>query len=347
MTTITRVHRSGINDVWDKLHDADPLASPFQSRRWARTMRSLGWWRDTAIAVSFSDGVDAVLPGMTYRVVPSRWAPRLSWPRYWGEATPLWNAPPERVHIRLLLDLLARERSVLTRLSTGPTNGQAFTDVEPGDWQRVLRRSHVIDLSQGFEAVHAGFSKSIRYEQRRALRRGVEVRSSTSGALVEPLLEVFDKAIPRWAGKQHEPPLLTRLRAHRRDSARKVRAIVREMGRDCLLTLATHQGRPVGTSLALRGRNPEALLAPVDPDVGLKLGASQVIYTDVVEDLCADGSGVFNLGESGFDGGLAQYKERYGAVPVDHVDLHRERVPLSAVERVTKDAVKRVIGFED
>lgn len=347
MTTITRVHRSGIDDVWDKLHDADPLASPFQSRRWAGTMRSLGWWRDTAIAVAFSDGVDAVLPSVTYRAVPSRWAPRLSWPRYWGEATPLWSAPPERDHVRLLLDLLGRERSVLTRLSTGPTNGQVLVDVEPGDWHRVLRRSHVIDLRPGFEAVHGGFSKSIRYEQRRSLRRGVEVRSSTAGDLVEPLLDVYGKAIARWSDKQHEPRLLTRLRAHRRDSARKIRAIARGMGQECLLTVATHEGRPVGASLALRGRNPEALLAPIDPRVGLKLGASQVIYTDVVEDLCADGAGVFNLGESGFDGGLAQYKERYGATAVDHVDLYRERLPFTEVERVAKDAVKRVIGFED
>lgn len=347
MTSITRVRRDDIDDLWDKLYEADPLASPFQSRRWSLTMRSLGWWRATSLAVGFSDGVEALVPSATYRMTPSRWAPRLSWPRYWGEANPLWNAPPGREHVGLLLDLLAGERSVVTRLSTGPTNGQVFTDVEPGDWLRVLRRSHVINLARGFDAVQADFARSIRYEARRAGRRGVEVTSSTDGALVEPLLEMIDAAILRWSAKQNEPPVLTRVRAHRRDSARKIRAIARVMGQDCLVTIASHEGRPIGASLALRGRNPEALLAPIDPVRGLKLGASQVIYTDVMRDLCADRSRMFNLGESGFDGGLSHYKERYGAVAADHVDLYSERLPLTAAEQIVKNAVKRVIGFED
>lgn len=347
MTRIARVQRDGIERLWDDLYELDPVASPFQSRRWARTMVSMGYWRPAAMAVSFTDGLDAVVPAVTYRLVPGRPAPRLSWPRYWGEAPPLWSGAPDTGHVRGLLRLLADEPAIMTRLSTGPINGSPFAASSGADWHVMLRRSHVIDLSEGFEAAQANFSKGIRYEARRAGRRGVEIRHATDGSLADELIGAFDAAIPRWADKQHEPVWLTRVRGRRRDSPRKIRAIARGMGQDCLLTIATLHGRAIGGSLALRGRNPEALLNPIDPVEGLKAGASQAIYSEVVRVMCEDKGAWFNLGESGFEGGLATYKERYGAVARDHVDLYRERLPFTATEQFAKNVVKRLVGFQD
>lgn len=116
---------------------------------------------------------------------------------------------------------------------------------------------------------------------------------------------------------------------------------------DCTVGVARLEGEPVGAPVLLRRRNLGKALTPVEPVRGLRSHAAQALDIDVLREVSADGSSVLNLGESDFDGGLSTYKESLGAHPVDHVDLVRERIPVSGAEEALKKAVKRVVGFRE
>ena len=59
------------------------------------------------------------------------------------------------------------------------------------------------------------------------------------------------------------------------------------------------------------------------------------------------GSHTYNMGESGQSDGISFFKERFGAVAIDHSEYHIERLPITQANRLMRDGVKRLIGFRD
>ncbi len=66
-----------------------------------------------------------------------------------------------------------------------------------------------------------------------------------------------------------------------------------------------------------------------------------------IEEMLASGSSRYHMGESGRSDGIAGFKEKFGARPVDHHEYRFERLPLTSSVDLAKRAVKRTIGFHD
>ena len=62
---------------------------------------------------------------------------------------------------------------------------------------------------------------------------------------------------------------------------------------------------------------------------------------------CELGCTAYHLGESGQSASLAQYKEKFGARPVDYAELRMERLPYTRTDQAARSAVKKVLGFRD
>lgn len=75
--------------------------------------------------------------------------------------------------------------------------------------------------------------------------------------------------------------------------------------------------------------------------------ANYLLQRLAIEDACAAGCRHYHMGETGESKPLAQFKTRFGAQPYSYAEYHLERVPLMAVDRTVRTAVKRLIGFRD
>jgi hypothetical protein len=85
----------------------------------------------------------------------------------------------------------------------------------------------------------------------------------------------------------------------------------------------------------------------MDRELAHPLHAVPLLYRLAIEEACATGCRTFDAGESSPGSSLATFKEGFGAENFSSPRYVRERLPVSAVERGLRTAVKRVIRFED
>ena len=85
----------------------------------------------------------------------------------------------------------------------------------------------------------------------------------------------------------------------------------------------------------------------MDADVAGPTRANDLLHRRAIEDACAAGCDSYHMGETGQSSSLAQFEERFGAVPVDHGEHFGERLPLHRVDQAARRVVKRLVGFRD
>ncbi len=167
------------------------------------------------------------------------------------------------------------------------------------------------------------------------------------------MIDVFHSAlympsIDRWAERQREPKALARLRAGRRDPLRKVQTISNRLGRQFRLYLASVGGVPAAGCVVLWGpHNAHYTLGAMDYDVARESYAAYAAQWAAIRDACDDGFRWYQMGESGQNVPLSQFKQSLGAEPIDYAEYRIERLPLLAVDRTVRNAAKRAIGFKD
>jgi hypothetical protein len=76
-------------------------------------------------------------------------------------------------------------------------------------------------------------------------------------------------------------------------------------------------------------------------------GANFLLHKVAIQAACDAGCASYHMGESGRSRGLGFFKSRFGAEPHPYQEYRLERLPLTAVDRAMRSAVKRVIGFRD
>jgi lipid II:glycine glycyltransferase (peptidoglycan interpeptide bridge formation enzyme) len=85
----------------------------------------------------------------------------------------------------------------------------------------------------------------------------------------------------------------------------------------------------------------------MDKELAGPTRANYLLHRLAIEDACAAGCHHYHMGETGASKSLAQFKTRFGAHPYPYAEYHLEMVPVTAVDRAMRSAVKRVIGFTD
>lgn len=332
---------------WRRVHAADREALISQSPMWTDAICAGGGWEDASRLYRFPSGLTAVVP-----LVRRRRERRLGlvleagMPASWNMGGIVLDRLASPAETDAILAELASRRAAQIRIRPNPLQESLWHGRAPRA-QRITRRAHVIDLDGGEEAVWARFRSQSRRGVRKATRSGVEIEVDTTGRLIPVFLGLQAIAVERWATQQNEPLLLARWRARRRDTLASLSRMAAHLGEACRVWVARHEGRPVAGAIVLVGQNASDTKAAMDHTVAPQLRANDLLQWSALQDAIAAGCHRYHMGESGSNQGLATYKERFGAYPVDYGEYRFERLPITRADRLARDAVKRLIGFRD
>jgi len=330
----------------------DPGALPEHAPEWVDALCADGRFADASRYYVHEDGRTFVLPLVARRGLLGHGGWLQGFPPSWGIGG-LVGVGADGDVLRTVIDDLRRTRHQRIALRPDPTRwsawSEAITATDP-DGRSVLtlpRRAHVIDLSRGAEHAFSQFSKSARRGTRAAERAGVRVEIDRTGGLLADYYRLYLLSVDRWAERQHEPRTLARFRAGRRDPLSKLQAMADHLGKAFVVTLAYVDDRPAFGSITLLGQTAHDTRAAMDRDLVDGTYAGDLVQWRTVQLACELGCAAYHLGESGQSASLAQFKEKFGARPVDYGELRIERLPWTRVDLWSRSVVKRLVGFRD
>jgi hypothetical protein len=336
-------------DAWRDVLARDPFALETQSPEWTEAMCRSRGYGDASRLYEFGDGRRAVVP-LLRRTVGGIVALEASNPLHCGVGGVVAADGARVGEIAAVLTDLNRRPALTRSYWPHPLQAEAWAEawsqVRPSRASVVQRRAHAVDLDGGIDAVARRFGKATRHGVRHARRNGVVVECGSGGRFVDEFFDLMELATVRWGRIQHEPRWLALHRLRQREPRSKFQAMGRHLGERMQVWLARVDGRPVATTLVLRGTNAYSLRSAMDDDMR-KYRANDLLQVSVIEDVCAAGCRYYYLGDSGWSESLAAFKERFGARPYHYAEYRSERLPVARAERLVKGVVKRAIGFKD
>ena len=334
-------------DEWRAVLANDPAALPEHTPEWVDTLCAAGPYADASRHYRHPDGREFVLP-LVRRTGPTGlggWL--LSYPPSWGMGGLVGPGIDAEVAGAVLADLRATGAQRIA-IRPDPLTGAAWSAAgEAAGAVLIPRRAHVIDLSGGVDAAWSKLSKSARRGTRLAERAGVRVEIDRTGALVEDYYRLFLLSVDRWAGRQHEPRALAHARARRRDPLTKLQAMAETLGKAFAVTLSYVDDEPAFGAITLFGQTAHDTRAAMDRDRIGATCAGDLVQWRTIQLACDLGCTAYHLGESGASASLAQYKEKFGARPVDYAELRLERLPYTRADQATRAVVKKLLRFRD
>jgi Acetyltransferase (GNAT) domain len=343
-----RVTSPAPRELWRALLASDPNARISQTPEWIDCICAFGRYEDASRLYELPGGRQLVLPMVRHRDLPGPLASEASLPAGWE---PCGIVAPKRLEaseVAAVLRDLACRATVRTSLRPGPVQGSAWAAAQPPGITVVPRLAHTLQLDGGFERVWTKcFTSTARRAVRKAERSDVTVERDTSGRLIPIVQELFELSLDRWASQQHEPRLLARWRGHRRDPPRKLELIARMLGNACRIWLAWHDQRPAAAIVVLQGKNTSYVRGMMDKELAGPTRANYLLHRLAIEEACDAGSRYYDMGETGASPSLAQFKTQFGARAYPHADYHMERLPITALDRHARSAVKRIVGFRE
>ena len=333
-------------DEWRAVVANDPTALPEHAPEWVDALCAAGLYRDASRYYRLVDGREFVLPLVRRAGLPGLGGSLLSYPAGWGMGG-LAGSGLDADVVRFVLADLRRLGSQRIAIRPDPLDFPPWKTAADSSVTMISRRAHVIDLTGGADAVWSKMSKSARRGTRLAERAGVRVETDRTGALLEDYYRLFLLSVDRWAERQHEPQALAQFRARRRDPLAKLQAMAETLGKAFAVTLAYVDDQPAFGSITLLGQTAHDTRAAMDKDRIGATCAGDLVQWRTIQLACDLGCTAYHLGESGASASLAQYKEKFGAEPVDYAELRLERLPYTRADRAVRSVVKRVLGFRD
>lgn len=327
---------------------ADPEAMPYQSPAWLDSICAMGGYRDVSRFYDFGGGRHYVMPLVARSGLSSVLNTASSLPPAWGIGGLIGSAVP---HVEELSAIFADLRDLpyqRIKIRPNPRDGELWAAARPNTVLAVPRLAHVLDLGGGFEHVWTKrFSGNTRNAVRKAEKLGVVTRSDSGGALLPVFYELLQRSFDRWAAKQNEPRLLTRLRGGMRDPIEKFQTIIDKLGEDCRIWAAWVDGRPAAAIFVLQQHNVNDARGAMDRALVGSTGANDLIQKLAIEHAANAGCRYYHMGESGTSSSLALFKARFGAAPYVYAEYIIEKLPITRLDAGLRAMVKRVIGFRD
>ena len=335
--------------AWDEVARSDPGTVVSQSLAWRDAVLSDGRYTDTSLLYEFGDGHRIVLPLARRRLCPPWAAVTGSWPGGWGVGGPLCEGGQvSPAQAAAVLAGLARRPGVAATLQFRHDPGGAWLDQAAG-FQPERRGCHVLDLAGGFgEVWQHRFRGTARTAMRKAERSGVTVEVDRTGRLLPAFCDLYGKSLQRWAARQHEPVWLSRLRSARDKTDRIITLVSRQFGVNCGIWVASWRGMPVAAIIVLTyGGYAKYWRGAMDAGPANRVRASDLLHKLAIEDACQQGYRWYDMGWTRPGSSLAGFKEKLGADLHYTWTLRTERLPLQAAARISRQAVKKLIGFRD
>jgi Acetyltransferase (GNAT) domain len=336
-------------DLWEEVLASDPNALPTQSAAWLDGLCALGRHEDASRLYETMGRRLLVLPMVRRRGLGDRrLAVQSSYSEGWGIGGLLASGGVTREDVATVVGDLAAEPALRTLIRPNPLLAGEWKAADlPG--ARVLPRlAHVLDLGGGFDNVWTRrFSSSARANVRKAEKAGVILERGSSRGLVDAYYELFERSLERWAARQHEPLWLARRRGRRRDSAEKFQALAGSLGDGFGVWLARLNDRPIAAAIVLRGANAHYTRGVMDAERAGRTRANYLLHHHAIREACEAGCQYYHFGETGRSSSLAFFKTRFGAEAHAYAEYRFERLPLTALDRLVRDGVKRLVGFSE
>lgn len=324
--------------AWGEVLDSDPGATALQTPEYFAAVLSGTGGRDASRLYVLPDGRRLVLPLVRRRSVPG--LPLMAdFPGGFGHGSLLATGGLRRSDVRLVVRDL-RGRAVSTRIGGGHHTAEQWGAGLTRGACAEPRRVDVIDLSPGWEEVYgSGFSRSARYNVRKAERAGVEVECDTTGRLIPAFYSVYLNWVERWLPRSGMPAVLARYSALRQEPRRKFEAVAAALGSKCRVFVAWHRGRPVASCITLvHGQHAIGWRSYSIKELAAPVCANNLVQARALADASESGCQFFDLGQSGETATLLSYKRSLGATAREVVDLRIERPAVSVLRGVETSA---------
>jgi CelD/BcsL family acetyltransferase involved in cellulose biosynthesis len=289
-------------DEWDHVWLNCDHATYFQSREWAELWRAYTGSRvsPAAISVTFTDGKRAIVPfsrvrgrlGLTSRFVMSPAG------TFGG---PISEDRLESQHTQLIADYVFGVPRVQWRINPYDPNAASLHRV--GYAPDV---THVLDLSDGFEACVRRWSQSHRRSARQAARAGVTVQEASTREDWDAFYGAYESSLERWgesATSRYEKRLFDLLADSR---SRHVR-----------LWVARHENRLAAGGLFLYSRRHVVYWLGAAHAAFFKVRPVHLLMHRAIEDAVDRGYAWFDFDPSGGHEGVRAFKERFGTVALE------------------------------
>lgn len=347
-TTIRRmdVTEAELRSAWQEVAAADSTLLPEQTPEWVDAVCSSGQYENASRLYASADGRRFVFPLVRRRGVFGVGGRFNSFPSAWGIGGVVGDGLTREV-VAAIVDDLRSMRALTVTVRIDPKDDLLWRDVIGRGVVAVARRGHVMDLHPDSEAHLKALAKSTRRSLRIAERNNVRVEVSYDGSLLDQHYDLFMKSVRRWAEHQHEPMALAEWRARRRDPLAKLQAMATHLGSRFITAIGYVDDQPAASSIVLLGPTARETRAAMDMDLAGPTRAAYAVQWATIEAARRFGSHTYNMGESGQSEGISFFKERFGAVAIDHSEYHIERFPFTNANRVLRNGVKRLIGFRD
>jgi Acetyltransferase (GNAT) domain len=342
-----RVTSPAPRETWWSLLEEDPQALAFQTPTWLDCICATGEFEDASRLYETATGARMILP-MVRRRLPRVLATQASLPAAWGMGGLVARGCPGVDDLALVFRDLIQQPALRTSIRPNPLLGEAWAAARPAGVTVTPRVAHVLDLQGGFDRVWSErFPQATRHKIRKAERSGLVVECDSSGRLVPVFYALWRRSVDRWAHQQHEPRLLARWRARRRDPLPKFERIARRMGDACRVWVAWHAGSPAAAILVLISNNASYTRGAMDKALAGPTQANNLLHRLAIEDACRAGCRFYHMGETGSSTSLADFKRHLGARPYQYAEYSVERLPITAADQRVRGVVKRMIGFQD
>ena len=329
-------------EIWRSVLASDPDAMPSQSPEWMDATCAGSLWQDASRLYVTAEGRRIVFPLIRLGIgaASTVMSPRRGW-GYGGIIAAAGVAPAD---IKIVSEDLKSLQALRFWLRPNPIHAHLWDKFVP-EMRRTPKKSFVVDLEGGAEAVRARFRRSALKGIKTAEKAGVRVETGTHGRLLPEFFQLTMTARAYWAERQHEPNWLAQMRGRLRDSEAKWAGIAKHLGPDLQVSVAWHNDQPVAGGIVVRGPNAHGTRAAMDPE-SRHLGASHLLNWVVLQNACEDGARWFHMGESATSG-ADEFKRYLGAQRYDFDEIDFERIPISTAKHVVRTAVKKAIRFRD
>ncbi len=345
--SLVKVVSPAPEERWQWIYDTDNNALPSLSPVWGKALVESGTHKDASRLYEFSDGTSAVMPLFSRNLPFGSYFQRTSPPQAWGFGGLVSDTVLTAKHVKSVLDDLSTLPVGQISIRPNPLQVEIWREAAEGNWLAIPRRAHVLDLEGGIEHVRLKcFNSSGRRHLRQAQKANIEIASGNSPSLVSEFHSLLLLSFDRWAHQQGEPSALARWRGLRRDPESKFQALARTIGKMFQIWIARVNGEPAAAILVIGGHQAHYTRGAMNKDLAGPVAANYLLHSLAMEDACRRGCRYYHMGESGNSKSLSDFKEKFGAVPVDYLEFRHERLPISRTEALARSLVKRMVGMK-
>lgn len=332
-------------ETWKDLADRDSHSLPEHSIEWVQALSATGRYLDASRLYEFSDGKQFLLPLVRRRGIAGLGGQLQSYPpaRGWGG---LVGPGLRSSHAEAVLKDLQSLGAQRVSIYPDPTQWEPWKDAATALGATIMPRSaHVVDLSDGLEAVFGRFNKTSRRAVRKALRSEVRVETGNSTRLLKDFFGLLQLSVDRWAEQRHQPKIIARRLAQYRFPFEDLKMQRDFLGERFVVICAYLGDDPVYANINLIGNNTNETHGAMDQRRIGNSRAGDLVQWRAFQLSSERGCKIHHLGESGESTSLALAKEKYGAQRYDYGEIILERFPWTQIDQGLRTAAKGVIGW--